>query len=357
MAKPKYFEITKKSLIELGDFFRDFVQNYQNQSITPENELQFNLQNHLQQAKHHNSWFTESEILFCFNSWAEALTKQHIERWLAPYKFEFISPKRVGLVLAGNVPLVGLHDVICVLLSGHTVVAKYSSKDPLLLPWIKQFLVSQDASFENRLQLTKDRLTNFDAVIATGSNNTARYFEYYFRNKPRIIRKNRNSLAILTGNETELDFKNLAEDVFRYFGLGCRNVSKLMVPKEYNFNSFFEGIYHRQDLLQHHTYVNNYDYNKAVYLMSSIQLLDNGFLILKEDSGLASPIGTLFYEYYEDEIQLKQWLVGQKEKLQCVVGNKKNLTTVDTAFGNTQHPALWDYADGVDTLSFLLQLK
>jgi hypothetical protein len=205
--------------------------------------------------------------------------------------------------------------------------------------------------FENRIKFTEDRLSDFDAVIATGSNNTARYFEYYFKGKPSIIRKNRNSVALLTGKESKEELDALGEDIFRYFGLGCRNVSKLYVPKEYDFDNFFKAIYPWNTLLNSAKYANNYDYNKAVYLMSEFKLLENGFLILKKDESFGSPIATLFYEEYEDEKDLQEKLQQNKENLQCVVGRE-----AEVDFGQTQHPKLWDYADGVDTLKFLEEL-
>ena len=356
MAKPDRVQSTINSLIKLGESLHVFLEQNKLDDPIFEDELHQELALHVQNAKHHNAWFTEDEVLFCLNSWSKALTENNLNEWLKDYNFKDTEPKLVGLVLAGNVPLVGLHDIICVLISGHHVIAKYSSKDKLLIHWVAKFLIREDASFTSRILLTESQLKNFDAVIATGSNNTARYFEYYFRKKPNIIRKNRNSIAVLSGKETQEDFANLAEDIFRYFGLGCRSVSKLMVPKGYNFTSFYEGIFHKQTVLQHDKYTNNYDYNKAVYLMSSVKLFDNNFVILKEDQSLSSPIGCLFYEFYEDQQSLESWITHNEEKLQCVVGNQDFSPKINVAFGQSQHPQLWDYADGIDTLDFLLKL-
>src|SRR5690606_9789947 len=192
---------------------------------------------------------------------------------------------------------------------------------------------------------------NFDAVIATGSNNTARYFEYYFKDKPSIIRKNRNSVAVLDGNESEQDLIALGKDIFTYFGLGCRNVSKLFVPKGYDFEKFFKGMYEYREIINNQKYINNYDYNKAVFLMSNFLVLDNGFLVLKEDNSYSSPISSIFYEYYTDLQDIKSAINQDAEQIQCVVSN--NLIENSVAFGQTQHPQLWDYADNVDTISFL----
>jgi hypothetical protein len=240
---------------------------------------------------------------------------------------------------------------LSVLISGHKVLVKTSSNDQHLIKFFANYLISVDKDLEERITFTDGKLENFDAVIATGSNNTARYFDYYFKNKPSIIRKNRNSVAILTGNETQEDLVNLGEDIFRYFGLGCRNVSKIFVPKGYNFDSFFKAIFEYQDVIHYEKYANNYDYNKAVFLMSNFKLLDNGFLTLKEDSSYSSPISSVFYEFYEGLEILKNRLKNEGDQIQCIVS--EHLIDNSIAFGQTQKPKLWDYADNVDTLKFL----
>ena len=247
--------------------------------------------------------------------------------------------------------MVGFHDLLCVILSGNKAVVKLSSHDTVLLPFMVQELTEIAPEIGEFISFTQERLTDFEAVIATGSNNTARYFEYYFAGKPHIIRRNRNSVAILTGKETPKELYRLGEDIFRYFGLGCRSVSKLFVPRDYDFAPFFEAIYPYHTLLDHQKYINNYDYNKAVYLMSLCPLLENGFLLLKEDEKYASPIATLFYERYDDLTILSQRLEKERELLQCVVGSKEIPEAIP--FGQTQVPSLTDYADGVDTLAFL----
>ena len=208
-----------------------------------------------------------------------------------------------------------------------------------------------DSIFKKKIVFTEEQLKDYDAVIATGSNNTARYFEYYFKNKPSIIRRNRNSVAVIQGNETPKDFEKLGEDIFQYFGLGCRNVSKIFVPRNFDFDLFFKEMYHQHEVIQHHKYANNYHYNKAVYLMTEFDILENGFLIIKEDKSYASPIASIFYEYYDDPIDLKVKLDEDSDKIQCIVAN--NFIEGDINFGQTQQPKLWDYADGVNTLDFL----
>jgi hypothetical protein len=250
---------------------------------------------------------------------------------------------------------VGFHDFLSVLISGHNVLVKTSSNDQHLLPFLAKYLITIDPELAHRITFVDGKLENFDAVIATGSNNTSRYFEYYFKDKPSIIRKNRNSVAVLNGEETKEDLIALGEDIFRYFGLGCRNVSKLFVPKGYSFNSFFEAIFEYQDVIHYEKYANNYDYNKAVFLMSNFKLLDNGFLTLKEDKSHASPISSVFYEYYEDLTDLEQQLQSESEHIQCIVSN--NLVENSISFGQTQRPKLWNYADNRDTISFLLTIK
>jgi hypothetical protein len=217
---------------------------------------------------------------------------------------------------------------------------------------LSKYLIAVEPKLSNKITFVEGKLENFDAVIATGSDNTSRYFEYYFKNKPSIIRKNRNSVAVLNGKETKEQLVALGEDIFRYFGLGCRNVSKIFVPKDYSFNAFFEAIFEYQDVIQYEKYANNYDYNKAVFLMSNFKLLDNGFLTVKEDSSYSSPISSVFYEYYENLEEIKSRLATETDKIQCIVSN--NLIENSINFGQTQRPNLWDYADNIDTITFLL---
>lgn len=354
-------EQRRENLENLGRFLGQFkISGFQKDENLPHNEPHFSkLSGQIDAAVHYNGWFTRENILFSIEQWSKALTRENLQKWLSPYKFENVTSKTVGVIMAGNIPLVGFHDFLSVLVSGHKVLVKQSSNDKLLLPALADYLTAIAPEWKEKIEILPDsadgasKMTNFDAVIATGSNNTARYFEYYFAGKPSIIRKNRNSVAVLTGNESAEDLKALSDDIFRYYGLGCRNVSKLYVPKNYNFNAFFEGVYHWNSIVNQAKYANNYDYNKAVYLMSQFQLLENGFLILKEDKSLSSPIATLFYEKYEDLEKLKEELQARKEEIQCVVG--RNVLHEEIPFGQTQHPQLWDYADNVDTLEFLTE--
>ncbi|WP_417290864.1 acyl-CoA reductase [Corallibacter sp.] len=344
------------AFVKLGTFLSQFsVTPFEKKQDILHNDLFFDgFKHQIKLAEEHNGWFTQENIVYALSGWSNLLTDSNINQWLGNYNFKDVSQKNVAIIMAGNIPLVGFHDFISVLLSGHNVVVKQSSNDKQLLPFLAKYLEYVAPEFKGRITFTEEKLSNFDAVIATGSDNTARYFEYYFKGKPSVIRKNRNSVAILTGNETEDDLKNLSEDIFRYYGLGCRNVSKLFVPENYNFDHFFKAMYHWHPIIDKAKYANNYDYNKAVYLMSEFNMLENGFLMLKEDESYASPIATIFYEQYSSLETLNKKLKTDTNKIQCVVS--KGLNSNDIAFGQTQNPQLWDYADSVDIIEFLLKI-
>lgn len=342
---------TLQAFVKLGSFITDFCENHN--SIDSENHQEF--LDAVIRAEQQNSWFNQENILFALKQWSLLLTEEHLTNWLSHYSFDSSKEtKTVGLVMAGNIPLVGFHDFLCVLLSGNKVLAKLSSNDMVLLPFLSKHLIAQDPTLKNKIQFIEGKFESFDAVIATGSNNTGRYFEYYFGKKPNIIRKNRNSVAVLTGNESKEQLSALGEDIFRYYGLGCRNVSKIYVPKNYNFDEFFNGIFPFKDIIHQNKYANNYDYNKAVYLMSEFQILDNGFLIIKEDKSFSSPIASLFYEYYNTVSDLKKEIQENVAHIQCIVSN--GILEEEINYGETQKPRLDDYADGIDTMNFLLQL-
>ena len=346
----------KIAFIELGRFLGQFneTETFKNKQVL-NNDLFFdNFVSLIELSQSHNGWFTKEQVYYAIQSWAKALTAENLNLWLSKYDFNTVNPKTVGLILAGNIPLVGFHDFLSVLISCHSVLVKTSSNDQKLLPFLANYLISIHSDFKNLITFTEGKLEGFDAIIATGSNNTARYFEFYFKAKPSIIRKNRNSIAVLNGSETQENLQNLGEDIFRYFGLGCRNVSKIFVPKGYVFDTFFESIFKYQDVIHYEKYANNYDYNKAVFLMSNFKLLDNGFLTIKEDSSYASPISSVFYEFYDDLESVKKLLKLDEEKIQCIVSN--DLIENSIGFGQTQQPNLWDYADNVDTISFLLTI-
>ena len=341
-----------------------FLSQFSRQSITRKDDVAHNdlffdgFVHQMKLAHENNGWFTQENVLFAVENWANILNTKDLNDWLSDYNITIAEPsKTIAIIMAGNIPLVGFHDFMSVLISGHKVIVKQSSNDKHLLPFLAKYLEYAAPDFKNRITFTQEKLEHFDAVIATGSDNTARYFEYYFGKKPNIIRKNRNSIAILTGDETPEQLEALSQDIFRYYGLGCRNVSKLYVPQDYNFDAFFNAVYSWKDSINHAKYANNYDYNKAVYLMSLFDILENGFLMLKEDESFGSPIATLFYEKYDSLEILKKVLSDQVDKIQCIVGNPSDsIGNTLIPFGQTQLPALSDYADGVDTIAFLLSI-
>jgi len=345
-----------QAFVNLGKFMSQFSsETYSKKENIPYNDDFYDeMVSLIQLSKSYNGWFSEDNIQFAFKSWAIALTEEKLSKWLSNYSVNHSANKTIALVLAGNIPLVGFHDFLSVLISGNKVLAKLSSNDKLLLPFLSKYLISVEPEFESKITFTEEKLENFDAVIATGSNNTARYFEHYFGKYPNIIRRNRNSVAVLTGNEIAEELENLSEDIFRYFGLGCRNVSKIYIPKDYNFDDFFKAMFTWKEVINDHKYINNYDYNKAVYLMSNLNLLDNEFMLLKEDINFSSPISVVFYETYENIDVVKEIIKSEASNIQCVVSSTGIENEID--FGQTQNPQLWNYADDIDTLEFLLKL-
>lgn len=318
-------------------------------TLTPDQKYEI-----FSRAGNTNPWFDERNVTNALNGIILLLNKDNLQDWLFVYDIKPITPKKVGVIMAGNIPMVGFHDFLCVLLAGHELYAKVSSEDSFLIKMLADRLTRLEPRFKEVIHFV-DLLKEADAVIATGSDNTARYFEYYFAKKPHIIRKNRTSLGILAGNETATDFLDLGEDIFRYFGLGCRNVSKLFVPENYSFKSFFEAIEEFSYVLDHHKYQNNYDYNKSILLVNRSPHLDNGFVLLSESEQLVSPISVLFYQTYPDAAGLKNQLSAIQDKTQALV-SAQGWYPGSIAFGQAQCPAVWDYADGVDTLAFLISL-
>lgn len=300
-------------------------------------------------AKAKNPWFTNNNVRLSFRNWAAVLVEEQLIGWLSSYAVPVPKSQRIGIVMAGNIPLVGLHDLMCVLLSGHAALVKPSSDDEVLIKMVLKLLQKFDPELADQIQLV-EQLKNFDAVIATGSNNSARYFEAYFGKYPSIIRKNRTSVAIVNKETTSVALSNLGKDIFCYFGMGCRNVTKIYFQNGFELDRFFEAIYDYNAVINENKYANNFDYHKALYLMNQDAVLENGFVLLKKDDRLASPVGVLFYEYFDSEEVLRHELEKHTEEIQCIVSDK------DVPFGQTQLPRLNDYADGVDTISFLAAL-
>ena len=299
-----------------------------------------------------NPWFTMGSVELALEGARRYLDPEKLKRWITDYQVEPERPKQVAVVMAGNIPLAGFHDFVAVLVSGHNILIKLSSKDSVLPTFLANKLIEIDTRFGERITLA-DRLKNFDAVIATGSDNSSRYFQYYFGKYPHIIRKNRTSCAILSGSETAEDLRLLGKDVFTYFGLGCRNVSKLFIPETFDPVSLINAWDIYVDIINHHKYHNNYDYQKSILLVNKIPFYDSGFVILHENEKLVSPISVVYFERYKNEDDLAQKLGPVADKIQVIVGRAGSGYV---PFGSAQMPELWDYADRVDTLKFLESL-
>lgn len=300
-----------------------------------------------------NPWFTPENVRNAVKAIAYELTYDNLIKWtgIYPQLKEKSLPIRAGVIMAGNIPLVGFHDFLSVLISGNELIAKTSSKDSGLIVHISNILCSVNKHFTDKIKFTNDTLSNFNVVIATGSNNSSRYFDFYFGRYPNIIRKNRNSIAIIEGGETSSEIESLGADIFSYFGLGCRNVSKIYIPEGYNLSDLEINWESFSGSILHSKYANNYDFNKAIYIVNKEIFHDTGYLLLKEDSRISSPVSVLYYEYYKSQNDLKQRTDALKEEIQCIVSRH------DIPFGMAQSPHLWDYPDGIDTIEFLLKNK
>jgi hypothetical protein len=309
-------------------------------------------------AREANPWFVHAFNHCSLAEIGHLLERRNLEKWTSRYPFPGLHPENtavVGTILAGNIPLVGFHDFLSILISGHRFKGKLSGKDEKLLPFLAGKLIEFEPRFGECIRFEDSKLGGIDAIIATGSDNSSRYFEHYFGKYPHIFRKNRNGIAVLTGRESQEELDRLSEDVFLFFGLGCRNVSKLYVPEGYSFDPFYRAVETCRTVIDHHKYANNYQYHRSVYLMNRIEHLDNGFLLLRPDPALSSPVGTLHYTCYSRPEDLIHELQNLNDSIQCIASH--DLTGISSvAFGATQHPELWDYADGVDTLKFLINL-
>ncbi|WP_114749723.1 aldehyde dehydrogenase family protein [Pleomorphovibrio marinus] len=302
-----------------------------------------------------NPWFTPGQTKVALEGLGRFLEAKALEAWLGDYDISKPPlPKRVGLVMAGNVPAVGFHDLMCVLLAGHKAHIKLSSTDQVIIPWLVEELVGFYPLLQDQIVFA-EQLKGLDAYIATGSDNTARYFEYYFGKYPHIIRKNRTSVGILTGDEDTNALKALGRDIFQYFGLGCRNVSKLYINDPGQLVTLLDALEENKAVADHHKFINNYDYNKSIYLVNKEPHLDNGFLLVKESKALVSPIAVLYYETYDDTVGLRASLAGVGDKIQCIVSDG-GWYPESLPLGQAQFPRIQDYADHVDTLAFLLKL-
>ena len=329
-----------KTLINLGDWLKHFSTN--TTTIDLQKKLEAN-----------NGWFTKWNLNTASLSWSKSLNTEDIMLWLENYTTTD-HPKKIGLILAGNIPFVGLHDILSVWFSGHKALVKLSRKDMFLLPFVVGFLEKECPETKGQIIFSEKKFKNYDAVIATGSDNSARYFDYYFKKYPNIIRKNRNGVAVLNGEETKEQIEVLGYDILAHYGLGCRNISKLFVPKNYNLDILFGGLYRYSNVMESSKYANNYDYNKAVFLMSEFDFKDNGFFMLKNDVRFSSPLTSAFYSEYDSIDSLEKKINDNKDKIQCIVSNKIIKNSI--SFGEAQNPKLYEYADGINTLKFLKKL-
>ncbi|HOW09304.1 MAG TPA: acyl-CoA reductase [Bacteroidales bacterium] len=329
---------------ELGKVLRDALDGEENM-CTAELDKLINSQYLV------NPWFTPSNVRYAVSAIADELTEENLFRWTDAYQALKNEPggRNVGIVMAGNIPLAGFHDFLTVLVTGNNVIAKTSSKDKDLIMFTATTLCSINGEFSKRISFTDGLMKGFDSIIATGSDNSSRYFEYYFGKYPHIIRKNRNGIAIIDGSETESELAALGHDIFSYFGLGCRNVSKIYLPEGYNTDKLAAAWKEYERIIDHNKYANNYDYNKAVYMVNRESFKDIGFLLLLENHAISSPVAVLYYEFYSDINKLRAEIDNHNDKIQCIAG--KN----DIPFGMSQRPHLWDYADGIDTVEFLLK--
>ncbi|WP_018343821.1 acyl-CoA reductase [Cytophaga aurantiaca] len=306
-------------------------------------------------AEANNPWFTAENVKSAIDGIIDLIEPVALEKFYSSYTISS-QMKKVGVIMAGNIPAVGFHDLLCVVLSGNILYAKLSSDDSVILKKITEVLVKINSSFQERIFFV-DQLKNMDAYIATGSDNSAKHFEYYFRNTPNIIRKNRTSVVVINGDEDTEKLILLGEDVFNYFGLGCRNVSHLYLPEGYSPTTLlraWEGIYNK--LQNHHKYMNNYEYNKAVLLIDQVHHFDSGYVLLKESDSIFSQIATLTYSFYRSKEELASKLVELENQLQCIVSSKETSLFPTVRIGKAQHPSISDFADGVDTMKFLINI-
>ena len=337
-----------QTFVALGDFLRSA-------NAQPE------LDELAQRAFYKNNWFIPANSLTALRAIAdEFLTLDKLTAWVSHYRVEPVEPQTVGVVMAGNIPAVGFHDLLCVLISGHRLMAKLSSQDFVLIHYLIQKIKEINPTFTDQIE-EAERLNAADAYIATGSTNTSRYFAYYFAKKPHIIRRNRTSVGVLMGEEDDNEFLKLGHDISDYYGLGCRNVSTLLVPDQYDFVPLLRALEpHAAIYLNNHKYQNNYDYNKSIYLINAVPHLDNGYLLLTENEGLVSPISVVYFQTYQTLADANAWLIQRTDRIQVVASAQNwfssRIPLSGVAFGQTQRPSLTDYADGIDTMTFLSNL-
>ncbi len=348
--------MTKQQRLDAFVHLGLFLKNHSN-GTKSDKQLKFHddLDKVIAAAFTFNGWFTESNVKTALIGIEKMLDKQDLTKFADSIQ-ENPHQKTVAVIMAGNIPAVGFHDLLCVLLSGHKVLIKVSSDDPAIIPFLAGMLIYFETQFAPCIEFSEARMKDFDAVIATGSNNTSKHFEYYFGKYPNIIRKSRTSVGIINGKETREQLSLLGNDIFLYYGLGCRNISKVFVPKGYKFDTLFEALYDYKYVLDNKKYANNYEYNRAIYLMDSLVFLDNNFLMIKEDAGLHSSVSVLFFEYYDSLNEVDEKLKSIASEIQCIATLDGDQGKGYLQFGQTQFPTVFDFADNVNTLDFLAKI-
>lgn len=352
-----YFCLVKQieiihAFVQLGNVMQNLGKNlsWQGFDLGCTEEEYLELQRVINKQIHYNGWFTKENVHLSLLNLGEQLHQEALSKFVAPYNFSN-EPKRVAIIMAGNIPLVGFHDFLCVLISGNVALCKLSSNDSMLLPALSKILVNFLPELASRIEFSTGKLTNIEAVIATGSDNSLKFFNQYFGHLPHIFRKNRTSVAVIDGSESDEELNALGKDIFTYYGLGCRNVSHLFVPQHFELDKIFKNLLSYGDIIHHNKYANNYDYNKAVYLLNKENLLDNNFVLLRKSDQLFSPLAMVHYQEYKDVKEVENYLKEHQDQIQVVVGKHY------TPFGSAQCPTLTDFADGVDTMQFLQGLN
>lgn len=331
----------------LGDIMKEACKD------KPHSEAGGKLRSIARQQQEKNSWFTPRYVFESISALADILNIENLTLWTQSYNIadRVDCPKRIGVIMAGNIPLVGFHDLLCVLITGNIFIGKTSSKDSELIGTITSILTDIEPRLKDYIILKEDTIDNFNAVIATGSNNSSRYFEYYFGSKPHIFRNNRNSVALIHSDTKDSDLEKLGKDVFYYFGLGCRNVSKIFLPSGFKIERLKKAWTDYADHINIIPYHNNYKYNKAIFRLENSKYHDLDFILLRENPGLSSPVSVLYYSIYEDEREIWADINLRIDQIQTIVGKGH------TPFGRAQSPSINDYADGIDTIDFLLNLS
>lgn len=344
-----------KAFVELGKTLNNrkkIIQTNSNPSLTI---VLNNFENSLENEHQFNPWFISLFVEEAVKSIIKMLDENAIKKWVSKYPLkEKKHSNRIGVIMAGNIPMVGFHDFMCVLLAGDVFIGKLSTNDTHLLPDLSEILCHIEPEFKNYIHFTDDKLPAVDKIIATGSNNSARYFNYYFSKYPCIIRKHCNSVALLDGSESEEELSALVNDMALYFGLGCRSVSKIFVPQNYEFCTLFRLLDNFKSVYQaHHTYLNNLEYQKTIHLLNKIPFYDQGIMMFKEHPSAASPISVIHYEYYKDTEFLWDQLRLSLDDIQCILSNRIKINNT-LRLGQSQFPEVWEYANNIDTLSFLI---